>query len=59
MKNKYLNVAKQLKSFEDIIYNQWKENCENLILNLMRRNLLSTPKHTIYIEDEDNSNISN
>ncbi|CAD5121743.1 DgyrCDS10220 [Dimorphilus gyrociliatus] len=53
MKQKYLTVAKQLKSFEDEIYEQWKDNSENIIINLMRQSILSSPKHTIYIQDDD------
>ena len=40
---KYLHVAKQMKSYEDQLYEQWREGVEHILPGLLRRNLLVKP----------------
>ena len=40
---KYLHVAKQMKAYEDQLYEQWKESVEHILPGLLRRNLLVKP----------------
>ena len=40
---RYLQVAKQMKAYEDTLYDQWRENVEQILPSLLRRNLLTKP----------------
>ena len=40
---KYLHVAKQMKAYEDHLYEQWKEGVEAVLPSLLKRNLLIKP----------------
>ena len=40
---KYLHVAKQMKAYEDQLYEQWREGVEHILPGLLRRNLLVKP----------------
>ena len=40
---KYLSVAKQMKAYEDHLYEQWRENVEAILPALLKRNLLIKP----------------
>ncbi|ELU10552.1 hypothetical protein CAPTEDRAFT_221643 [Capitella teleta] len=61
---KYLSVAKQMKAYEDSLYEQWKDNVEAVLPALLKRNLLIKPhdklaqqgghqKETKYLVDFD------
>lgn len=39
-RTKYLTAGKNMKAFEDLKYEQWKENVENTLPGLLKRNLL-------------------
>ena len=41
---KYLHVAKQMKAYEDQLYEQWKEGVEQILPGLLRKNLLVKPQ---------------
>ena len=40
---KYLSVAKQMKAFEDHLYEEWKTQVEIVLPGLLKRNLLVKP----------------
>ncbi len=40
---KYLSVAKQMKAFEDRLYEEWKTRVEVILPGLLKRNLLVKP----------------
>ncbi|KAL5017096.1 hypothetical protein ScPMuIL_006685 [Solemya velum] len=40
---RYLHVAKEMKMFEDLIYEGWKEHVEQVLPALLKRNLLCRP----------------
>jgi len=42
---KYLSVAKQMKAYEDKLYEAWKDNVEMVLPSLLKRNLLIKPSH--------------
>ncbi|ESO91629.1 hypothetical protein LOTGIDRAFT_122204, partial [Lottia gigantea] len=42
---KYLKVGKDMKRFEDIKYEQWRDHVEQILPSLLRRNLLLKPHH--------------
>jgi hypothetical protein len=44
---KYLSVAKSMKLYEDTKYEMWKENVEQILPSLLKRNLLIKPSHTL------------
>ncbi len=39
----YLNVAKQMKSYEDIKYNEWRIKVENILPEILKTNLITKP----------------
>lgn len=41
----YLDVAKKLKAFEDMKYNEWRINVENILPGILKKNLLIKPKY--------------
>ncbi|KAL3856163.1 hypothetical protein ACJMK2_010948 [Sinanodonta woodiana] len=40
---KYLSVGKQMKAYEDMKYEQWREHVEQVLPSLLKRNLLVKP----------------
>jgi len=40
---KYLTVAKQMKAYEDLLYEQWRQQVEATLPSLLKRNLLAKP----------------
>lgn len=42
---KYLSVARQMKFFEDQRYEEWRQNVEQHLPSLLKRNLLIKPHH--------------
>ncbi|CAH1801914.1 unnamed protein product [Owenia fusiformis] len=49
----YLSVAKQMKVYEDIKYEHWREHTEQVLPGLLKRNLLIKPSEKIYSEGQD------
>ena len=49
---KYLCVAKQMKAYEDQLYEQWRENVEAVLPALLKRNLLIKPSERQQQQDE-------
>ncbi|XP_050408300.1 dynein axonemal heavy chain 10 [Patella vulgata] len=43
---KYLKVGKEMKRFEDIRYEQWRDHVEQVLPSLLRRNLLIKPSNS-------------
>ena len=56
---KYLSVAKQMKSYEDHLYDQWREQVEGILPSLLKRNLLIKPheRQTTNLEQEGNPEV--
>ena len=40
---KYLDVAKQMKAYEDVLYEQWRQQVEATLPTLLKHNLLAKP----------------
>ena len=40
---KYLSVAKQMRAYEDQLYEQWRQQVEAALPSLLKRNLLAKP----------------
>lgn len=40
---KYLSVGKQMKTYEDSKYEQWRESVEQVLPSLLKRNLIVKP----------------
>ena len=53
---KYLMVAKQMKAYEDQLYEQWKENVQAVLQTLLKRNLLIKPDRTQVTSIEQTTN---
>ncbi|XP_064619187.1 dynein axonemal heavy chain 10-like isoform X2 [Lineus longissimus] len=49
---KYLHVAKQMKAYEDHKYEQWKDNVEQVLPSLLKRNLLIKPAEKLQQQQE-------
>ena len=45
----YLNVARQMKAYEDTKYNAWRIEVENTLPEILRRNLLVKPPEKIEV----------
>lgn len=41
MKQRYLEVAKRMKEYEDVKYDQWRENTEDRLPVLLKKTLLA------------------
>jgi dynein heavy chain len=48
-KNHYLNVARQMKAFEDTKYNAWRIDVENILPDILKNNLLVKPNDKIEV----------
>ena len=40
---KYVLAARQMKDYEDELYDEWLEHVENVLPGLLKRNLLTVP----------------
>lgn len=43
----YLSIARQIKAYEDMKYNEWKLTVENTLPEILKTNLLIKPKDRV------------
>ncbi|XP_074640231.1 dynein axonemal heavy chain 10-like [Tubulanus polymorphus] len=53
---KYLHVGKQMKAYEDLKYDMWRESVEQVLPSLLKRNLLIKPSEKTHQQQEQAEN---